>query len=95
MVAGGTEPADYSTTETSQATIMNWIINERLVELAGEGQRWLDLRRWHIGGIIALDNAYFSSNTSTMSFQIPKHLLLPIPNSERDVNPNVNQNEGY
>jgi len=95
MVPGGTEPANYSTAETNQATIMDWIIKERLIELAGEGQRWLDLRRWHIGGIITLDNAYFSSNTSTMSFQAPKHLLLPIPNSERDVNPNVAQNTGY
>ena len=95
MVAGGTEPSDYSTAETDKTTIMNWIINERLVELAGEGQRWLDLRRWQMGGTITLDNAYFSSNTNTMSFQIPKHLLLPIPNSERDVNPNVKQNAGY
>jgi len=95
MVAGGAEPANYSTAETNKETIMNWIINERLIELAGEGQRWLDLRRWQMGGIIALDNGYFSSNTSTMSFQLPKHLLLPIPNSERDVNPNVAQNIGY
>jgi len=48
-----------------------------------------------MGGTIALDNAYFSSNTNTMSFQLAKHLLLPIPNSERDVNPNVSQNPGY
>jgi len=95
MVPAGIEPANYSATETDKTTIMNWIINERLVELAGEGQRWLDLRRWHMGGTITLNNAYFSSNTSTMSFQTPKHLLLPIPNNERDVNPNVNQNAGY
>jgi starch-binding outer membrane protein, SusD/RagB family len=95
MVAGGTEPADYPTTQTDKTIIMNWIISERLLELAGEGQRWLDLRRWQIGGAITLDNGYFSSNTSTMSFQLPKHLLLPIPNSERDVNPNVPQNAGY
>ncbi len=95
MVEGGTQPANYSTTETDKTTIMNWIINERFIELAGEGQRWLDLRRWQMGGIINLDNAFFSSNTSTMSFQLPKHLLLPIPNSELDVNPNVTQNAGY
>ena len=74
---------------------MNWIVNERLVELAGEGQRWFDLRRWQMEGIISLDNNYFSSNTNTMSFQLPKHLNFPIPNSEIDVNPNVHQNEGY
>ena len=95
MVAAGTEPADYATTETDKTTIMNWIIKERLLELAGEGQRWIDLRRWQMEGVISLDNAYFSSNTSTMSFQLPKHLDLPIPNSETDVNPNVHQNQGY
>ncbi len=95
MVSGGTEPADYSTAETNAATIMDWIINERLIELGGEGQRWPDLRRWQMQGIVTLNNAYFSSNTSTMSFTLPKHLNFPIPNSEIDVNPNVHQNEGY
>jgi hypothetical protein len=74
---------------------MNWIIKERLLELAGEGQRWIDLRRWQMEGVISLDNNFFSSNTLTMSFQLPKHLNLPIPNSEIDVNPNVVQNPGY
>lgn len=94
-ISGGPEPANYSTAVTDKTTIMNWIINERFLELAGEGQRWIDLRRWQMQGIINLDNAFFSSNTSSMSFQLPKHLLLPIPNSETDVNPNVTQNAGY
>ncbi|MEO8415453.1 MAG: RagB/SusD family nutrient uptake outer membrane protein [Ginsengibacter sp.] len=95
MVSGGTEPADYSTSQTNAGTVMNWIMNERLIELGGEGQRWFDLRRWQMEGIISLDNNYFSSNTNTMSFQLPKHLNFPIPNSEIDVNPNVHQNDGY
>jgi hypothetical protein len=95
MVTGGTAPADYATTEADKTTIMNWIIKERLLELAGEGQRWIDLRRWQMEGVISLNNAYFSSNTSTMSFQLPKNLDLPIPNTETDVNPNVKQNRGY
>jgi hypothetical protein len=94
-MGAGTEPADYSTTETNKTTIMNWIMDERLIELAGEGQRWFDLRRWQMQGIISLNNAFFSSNSSTMSFQLPKHLNFPIPNSEVDVNPNVAQNPGY
>lgn len=95
MEPGGTQPADYSTTETDKTKIMNWIMDERFIELAGEGQRWLDLRRWQMEGVITLNNAFFSSNTSTMSFQLPKHLLFPIPNSELDVNPNISQNAGY
>jgi hypothetical protein len=73
---------------------MQWIMNERFLELSGEGQRWFDLRRWQMQGIITLDNSFFSSNTN-MSFQLPKHLYFPIPNSELDVNPNVKQNTGY
>jgi hypothetical protein len=94
-MGAGTEPANYSIAETNKTTIMNWVIDERLVELAGEGQRWFDLRRWQMQGIISLNNAFFSSNSSTMSFQLPKHLNFPIPNSEIDVNPNVAQNTGY
>jgi hypothetical protein len=75
--------------------IMQWIMDERLRELAGEGQRWFDLRRWHMQGIISLNSAFFSSNLSDVNFQLPKHLNFPIPTSETDVNPNVQQNPGY
>lgn len=91
----GAAPVDFSTAETNKTTIMQWIMDERLRELGGEGQRWFDLRRWQMQGIISLDNAFFSSNLSTVSFQLPKHLNFPIPNSEIDVNPNVTQNPGY
>lgn len=96
MASGGTVPADYATSQTDKTIIMNWIMNERLLELAGEGQRWFDLKRWHIAGYITLNNAFFSpANTQAMSFQSPKHLLLPIPLDEIDKNPNVTQNPGY
>jgi hypothetical protein len=94
-MGGGTEPADRATTETNKDVIMGWIMNERFIELAAEGQRWFDLRRWQMQGIINLDNAFFSSNTPNLSFQLPKHLNFPIPNTEIDVNPNVTQNPGY
>lgn len=94
MVPGGTFPENYSTAETNRTTIMDWIIKERLIELAGEGQRWLDIRRWHLQGILNLNSAFFNSNVP-VSFEAPKHLLLPIPTSELDVNPNMSQNAGY
>ena len=93
-MGAGTEPANYSTAESNKTTIMNWIMNERFLELAGEGQRWFDLRRWQMQGIITLDNAFFSSNLTTVNFK-PKHLNFPIPTAETDVNPNVVQNTGY
>jgi hypothetical protein len=94
-MGAGTEPADFSTAETDKTRIMQWIMDERLRELAGEGQRWFDLRRWQMQGIVSLNSAFFNSNLSDVSFQLPKHLNFPIPNSETDVNPNVKQNEGY
>ena len=54
----------------------------------------LDLRRWHLQGVITLDKAYFSSNVP-VQFVAPKHLLLPIPTSELDVNSNMKQNIDY
>lgn len=94
-MGAGSEPANFSTAETDKTKIMQWIMDERLRELAGEGQRWFDLRRWQMQGIISLNSAFFSSNLSDVSFQLPKHLNFPIPTSETDVNPNVQQNTGY
>ncbi len=95
-ISGSMDPVDHSLGETDKAVIMQWIMDERLMELAGEGQRWFDLRRWALGNIVTLSNDFFSSNVSTnMNFQSPKNLNFPIPNSEIDVNPNVTQNPGY
>jgi hypothetical protein len=88
----GLVPENLSTTETDKATIMQWIMDERLRELAGEGHRWFDLRRWHMAGYITLNNAYFSSLVpGDMEFK-PNNILFPIPTNETDVNPNVVQN---
>ena len=95
-MGGGSEPANYSTSETNTTTIMNWIMNERYLELACEGQRWYDIRRWHMAGLITLNNNFFDPiNAGEMSFQDPKHLLLPIPTAETSKNPNMVQNPGY
>jgi hypothetical protein len=95
MVPAGTEPADFSTTETSTTVIMQWIMDERLRELAGEGQRWFDLRRWNTEGIITLNNAFFSPTVPVnMNYQ-DKNIYFPIPSTEIDVNVNVQQNPGY
>ena len=75
---------------------MDWIINERFVELAAEGHRWPDLKRWHIGGNIVLSNAFFdAANSAAMNFSAPKNLVFPIPISEIDRNPNITQNPDY
>jgi len=96
MVGGGTFPADLSTAESNKTTIMQWIMDERLRELAGEGQRWYDIKRWHIAGFITLNNNFFSSaNSALIGFDPNKHINFPIPINETDLNTNIVQNPGY
>ena len=98
---GGAEPADYDTNETDENTIMNWIMDERMIELFGEeAHRWFDLRRWHMAGYINLgtwtgDDNGFSSLRSDFNFDVNKHLYFPAPESEVNLNPNIVQNPGY
>lgn len=66
------------------------VLHERRMELAFEGQYWFDLVRVKNGqwGLSFL-HSIGKSNASE------KHLLLPIPQKERDSNPNLTQNNGY
>lgn len=98
---GGTEPADYSTSESNESTIMGWLMDERMIELFGEeGHRWFDLRRWHMAGDINLsswtgDDNGFSSLRADFNFDVNKHLYFPAPEGEVNLNPNIVQNPGY
>ena len=63
---------------------------ERLLELAGEGHRWNDLTRWgDLGPELAQRDPAFST------FVVGRSELLPIPQQESDINPNVSQNPNY
>jgi len=66
------------------------VLNERRMELAFEGQRWFDLIRINNGqfGIDFLKSIGKSNMSS-------KFLLFPVPQKERDANPNLTQNTGY
>ncbi len=78
------------TSGLSQAAFREKVLHERRMELAFEGQRWFDLIRVNDGqyGLNFL-HSIGKTNAST------KHLLLPIPQIERDRNPNLTQNPGY
>ena len=98
----GTIPGDYNTGESNTDVIMQWIMDERWVELAGEGQRWYDLKRWHASGDLDLTGwgggiEHFSTNlASPVQFDVSKHLLFPLPQSEIDRNSAINENNpGY
>jgi starch-binding outer membrane protein, SusD/RagB family len=73
------------------------IENERRLELAQEGQRWDDLKRYGravevMNGLNEIDLRTGSKKVYNMTEQ---KLLLPIPQSERNRNPNLDQNIGY
>ncbi len=74
----------------SQAEFLEQIKHERLLELTGEGHRFNDLKRWgDLGPELADRDPGFAN------FQIGKHELLPIPQSDLDINPNLTQNPNW
>lgn len=89
-------PADLDVNETDEATILQWIKDERFRELAGEeSHRWVDIKRWYKEGELTLNNEFFSSLRNDINFDPNVHMVYPIPNNEVDLNPNVFQHEGY
>lgn len=74
----------------SQAEFKEKVLHERRIELAFEGQRWFDLIRID-NGEYAINFLHSIGKTNATN----KHLLWPIPQKERDANPNLTQNPGY
>lgn len=74
----------------SQAEAMNLLKRERQLELCGEQQRYRDLVRWGDAASVlnAELNAQYSPGKNNNYFQ-DKHVLFPIPQSEKDTNPAV------
>jgi hypothetical protein len=72
--------------------LREFIRHERRIELALEGQRYNDLKRWNIAHI-KLPTLQTPSGTPLV-FDV-KNYVLPFPQSELDNNPNLVQNTGY
>lgn len=72
---------------------------ERRIELAMEGLYWDDFRRWNLGfdvyplQIIAKDGGIVE--TRFPSGYHERYRYLPIPDAERSLNPNLEQNTGW
>ncbi|WP_316812043.1 RagB/SusD family nutrient uptake outer membrane protein [Pedobacter heparinus] len=86
----------------NKADFLKAVQQERAWELAFEGTRRADLIRWNILGttiketdvkLRAIRSNY--NYTSAANFIAGKHELYPIPQNEKDVNPNVGQNPKY
>ena len=78
------------TTGMSQQAFLTQIKHERLLELTGDGHRFNDLKRWG-----DLGPALSSKDPAFNNFIKGKHELLPIPQRDLDINPNMSQNPNW
>jgi hypothetical protein len=84
------------TTASSQTDVAAAILNERRLELALEGTRWLDLLRAGAQYTINLMATQVDPNGNPLNYQLNTNKLLwPVPQSERDLDKNLSQNTGY
>lgn len=78
----------------SQSAMRDRIAHERFLELAGEGKRFDDVRRW---GWLDDPNkiGMMCENDPEFCGYAPGDEWLPIPQTELDTNPLLEQNQGY
>jgi hypothetical protein len=99
-----TNPGKY----TTQAGLRDIIQQERLIEMAFEGSRFWDLKRWKKAGTImnapiygwnVASASYADYNTKVLlynqTFVSPRDYFWPIKESNLQVNPNLVQNPGW
>ena len=105
--AGFTDPAALNfPSDLNQQELRELIRNERRIELAMEGLRIFDIRRWEIAEDVlngwahgarfsptSEDDGFLRVNLRT--FDPGKHYLWPIPRDERRINSNLTQNPGW
>lgn len=100
-----------STDITSEMPLIDWVRNERFVELWGEQHRYYDLRRWtlapdylKVGTRVGLNamrkdpsfEEFYQRFTLNWGFKwFNRMYLLPIPPSELYANPQLVQAPGY
>ena len=103
--------ATYAATlnkHTTQEGLREIIQQERMIELAFEGHRYYDIRRWKLaekyfttpiqGWSVDEDseaNYYQVMDVSQRSFNSPRDYLQPISFTELSTNPNLIQNPGW
>jgi hypothetical protein len=76
----------------SQSQMRDRIRHERRVELAFEGFRYLDLKRWRIADKVLNG---FNDGMVTHQFLSPKNYLWPLPEAETQINTALVQNPDY
>lgn len=87
-----------STTAVSQSEVKLAILKERRLELLVENNRYWDLQRYYndTSAFVAYLNGLTDSSGNSLEYQAtPDKVFAPIPQSEIDINPNLEQNAGY
>ncbi|MDR2042462.1 MAG: RagB/SusD family nutrient uptake outer membrane protein [Tannerella sp.] len=92
----------------SEEALREIVRRERAVELAFEGLRLADIRRWSIAETVLPGNiygiTYVDDNqevkvvqvvSATRAFRADRDYLWPVPQKERDLNPNLTQNPNW
>jgi len=90
----------------TQSELRKIIRNERRIELALEGTRIFDIRRWKTAEIVlngyphgakygsaSVDNGYI--RLDKRSFNPNRDYLFAVPQAQKDLDPNLGQNPGY
>ncbi|MEP6597512.1 MAG: RagB/SusD family nutrient uptake outer membrane protein [Ginsengibacter sp.] len=80
---------------SSGQTLVDNIILERRKELAFEGDRYWDLQRLNLDVVRVNLNDNYPSNTPLTLPAGDDKRIWPIPQVERDANPDITQNSGY
>lgn len=96
-------PSDGSDLELSgltQEQFRERLREERRLEFVLEGQRWFDLIRWHIlvkyvKSNTPTDEETLGTKTTKIQNVSKKNYLLPLPQEQIILNPNLEQNWGY
>lgn len=81
---------------STKEEVFERIQHERVVELAAEGHRWHDLRRWNLA-LQLIPGAYYGFTFVRLGTKpfIQRDMLWPIPGEEMDINPNLINNPGW
>lgn len=97
--------ADMKHVDESGDAFLEKVRNERRIELAFEDHRFWDIRRWRIGEAVKdIYGIQISGSGSNFTYQRilveqrkwdDKMYLFPIPQKEKDMNPNLVQNPGW
>jgi hypothetical protein len=79
----------------TQVTMRQKLRHERITELAGEGMRWSDLVRYQSFKNADDLSELRARDADFNNFISPRNELLPIPQTEIDIDKNLRQNPGY